>query len=338
MSRIISKLFSRVIKAEESEISPFSRNDFDLSSVLKLIEHSLSKCKDINDAGSGVFHELPSFDTSNMAPLITLIDTFVHQMLRAKYQQGKLNDFLNTLDISGLGRGSLTGKILDDGCQKLGIGPIYDPQTRPNTKSYDVDYLSELIFTIGGAQDGQERFDAMTDLRDYLDAHKDIDIETHLSGVSSPFRKYILDQLKSPFRPLLTPSESSFLSGIESSGSGVHTSSHSLISDWSQGNMTMSQKLRYLKNKISAAEATASTVKSDTVQSPLPTLTNEPFDHSPESPGQSSSLRQRLAAATERANLRSPEPINDTIRPSSAIGNAAALRARLESVKRMSRD
>jgi hypothetical protein len=107
-----------------------------------------------------------------------------------------------------------------------------------------------LIFSVGGAEDDQDRVDAMNDLREYLDAHKDIDIESHLSSVSVPFRKYILEQLRSAFRPLLTPSERSLMSGVESTASAVHSSSRSVMSEWSKGNMAMSEKLRYLKNKI----------------------------------------------------------------------------------------
>ena len=57
----------------------------------------------------------------------------------------------------------------------------------------------------------------MGDLREYDEAHKDIDIESHLSGVSGPFRKNILEQLRSPFKPLISPSERSLVSGIDSS-------------------------------------------------------------------------------------------------------------------------
>jgi hypothetical protein len=344
MSRIISKLFSRVIKAEETEISPFSRQDFDLSSVLKVVENSLLKCIEVcsvddSIGSSTAFIDWDSYHSSHMSPCIASIDTLVHHVLHAKNNQGQLNELSNLLTVSGLGENSFTAKILNESCLKIGIPPLNSRQTTSVDKLYDVNYLSELIFTVGGAQDGQERLHAMDDLREYLDAHKDIDIEAHLSGVSSPFRKYILDQLKSPFRPLLTPSERSLFSGIESSSSAAQLSSHSVLSDWSQSNMSMSQKLRHLKNKINAAEATANSSRSDQVETPLPNIQDdEIYQASPDPPGPVSSLRQRLAAATERAKVRSPEPSKDVSRPSSAVGNAAALRARLESVKRMSRN
>jgi hypothetical protein len=339
MSGIISKLFARVIKAEETEISPFSRQDFDMPNVLKVIENSLAKCIEVCSGSSSAFINWTSYNSSYMSPCIALIDTLVHHVLDAKNNQGKLNDLSKALADSGLGENSLTSKFFNDACLKIGISPLHSNQITSNTKLYDVDYLSELIFTVGGAQDGQERLNAMADLREYLDAHKDIDIEAHLSGVSSPFRRYILDQLKSPFRPLLTPSERSLFSGIESSSSAAQLSSQSILSEWSQSNMSMSQKLRHLKNKINAAEATANSSMSDQADNPLPNLSNEEmYKAIPEPSGPVSSLRQRLAAATERAKVRSPEPSKDVSRPSSAAGNAAALRARLESVKRMSRN
>jgi hypothetical protein len=92
---------------------------------------------------------------------------------------------------------------------------------------------------------------------------------------------------------------------------------------------------------MKAAEATANSVKGaveeDPASSPPPRAPQyNTYETSPEPSGQVSSLRQRLAAATERAKMRSPEPPEDRLRPSSAVGNAAALRARLESVKRSS--
>jgi hypothetical protein len=259
MSRIITKLFARVVKAEGNEMTPFSNRDFELGRVLKTVEETLIKCNQLSPqkdsvANSSLNGELDSYSADCMSPCRDLINTFVHQLLQAKSNQGKILELRHSLENAKLGQTSLLGKLFTLCCVKTGLSPIFGPANRSSrnseTKTYDSDYLSELIFSVGGAEDDQDRVDAMNDLREYLDAHKDIDIESHLSSVSVPFRKYILEQLRSAFRPLLTPSERSLMSGVESTASAVHSSSRSVMSEWSKGNMAMSEKLRYLKNKI----------------------------------------------------------------------------------------
>ena len=255
MSRIVTKLFARVIKAEESEMNPFSGREFDLSGVLMAVEETIIKCNQLappkdSVAQSSGMSDLDSYNGDRMASCRDLVNTFVHHLLQAKNNQGKILELRNTLENAGLSLTSLTGKLFTSYSIKIGISPIYGPANRPTTKTYDIDYLSELIFAVGGAEDDDERIYAMGDLREYLEAHEDIDIESHLSGVSVPFRKYILSQLKSPFRPLITPSERSLLSGVNSLASVVQPSSRSVMTEWSQANMSMSEKLRYLKNKI----------------------------------------------------------------------------------------
>jgi len=92
-------------------------------------------------------------------------------------------------------------------------------------------------------------------------------------------------------------------------------------------------------NQIKAAETTANSgkilVEDEAAHPPPPAQKYKTHGSSPEPNRQVSSLRQRLAAASERAKMRSPEPPEDRTRPSSAVGNAAALRARLESVRRL---
>ena len=254
MSRIVTKLFARVIKAEESEMNPFSGREFDLSGVLMAVEETIIKCDQLappkdSVAQSSGMSDLDSYNGDCMASCRDLVNTFVLHLLQAKNNQGKILELRNTLENAGLSPTSLTGKSFTSCSVKIGISPIYGPANRPTAKTYDIDYLSELIFAVGGAEDDDERVYAMGDLREYLEAHEDIDIESHLSGVSVPFRKYILSQLKSPFRPLITPSERSLLSGVNSSAS-VQPSSRSVMTEWSQANMSMSEKLRYLKNKI----------------------------------------------------------------------------------------
>uniref|UniRef100_A0A7S3Q8W0 TOG domain-containing protein n=1 Tax=Chaetoceros debilis TaxID=122233 RepID=A0A7S3Q8W0_9STRA len=371
MSRIITKLFSRVIKAEENEMTPFSSSHFDLGPVLKAMDKVLIRCQaqwtsasTITSAVTSIGSALDSYSPDDyMGPCKEMMNSFAKHILKSKTSQGKIDELRKIFDEVGLHSTSQAGISFSTCCQEQGLAPLFKttslPPIDPST-SYDVDYLSELIYAVGGAEEDCGRVDAMEDLRDYLDAHKEIDIEAHLSGVSAPFRKYILEQLKSPFRNLMTKSDRSLLSGF-SSAPAVPGSSRSVVSEFSEGRQSMSEKLRFLKNKINATEARLSNSETGAVpvvaSGPLFTSTPGPTSVPPitfESPASEvkpavtiqsastepnsamSSLRQRLAAAAVRANAKSPEAAISTQRPSLAVGNAAALRARLNSVKRMS--
>lgn len=221
MSRIVTKLLARVLKAEMNEIVPFSMKEAHWTNLLGAIEEVLKKCNSLSLQPSGAdssrISDLDSYNGDHMAPCKDAASTFVHHVLRTKNKQGKLMELRNILEKAGCGESSYTGKMFSASCKTIGISPLFGPsgipQHYPIAKTYDDDYLSELIFAVGGAEDDNDRVDAMDDLREYVDAHKDIDIQSHLSGVSGHFRKYILDQLRSPFRPLLRKSERSLFSG-----------------------------------------------------------------------------------------------------------------------------
>jgi hypothetical protein len=221
MSRIVTKLLARVLKAEMNEIVPFSMKEAHWTNLLGAIEEVLKKCNSLSLQPSGAdssrISDLDSYNGDHMAPCKDAASTFVHHVLTTKNKQGKLMELRNILEKAGCGESSYTGKMFSASCKTIGISPLFGPsgipQHYPIAKTYDDDYLSELIFAVGGAEDDNDRVDAMDDLREYVDAHKDIDIQSHLSGVSGHFRKYILDQLRSPFRPLLRKSERSLFSG-----------------------------------------------------------------------------------------------------------------------------
>ena len=349
MSRIITKLFSRVIKAEESEIAPFTSRQTNVEAILMGIEQFLIKCDSISGSvthstdGSTLTDPASLRDADKLAPCHDMIHTLVLQLIKAKNAQDSMQELRNELMNNGLHQSTFTGRLVATCCTELGLTPIYRVETissKTDSRSYDPDYLSELIYAVGRAGDDDDRIASMDDLRDYLDAHKDIDIESHLSGVSAPFRKYILDQLRSPVRAITSAGSRSMLSNMTSISS-QNMSSRSAGSDFSESNsqMSMSEKLRYLKSKINAAEATAqSAMGSNAITSSSSLGYVRSTNYSPPAASSSqgvSSLRQRLAAATRRANAKSPAKSHDLDdRPSSAMANTASLRARLELVRR----
>ena len=356
MSRIITKLFSRVLKAEGNETNPFSSKDFDLDAVFGTLESVLSKSQPSGSYSVSIFSEtsditdLDSMGGDKMAPCRTMCNNFMMEVLKAKHAQNQATDVKISLRKIGDLRESCTGRLFISCCSELGLDGLVSPQKEksPNkdtsNQDYDADHLSELIFAVGNAEEDEDRVDALEDLREFMDQHPDIDLESHLSGLSDSFRKFIMQQMKSPFRRPMRLSSRSLLSGLSSapgtekssSSRTTTTASTSNTSDSNRETMSMSEKLRYLKSKINAAEETAQSVIESGTSKVMPLPPTEKMS----SPSTNfSTLRKRLAAASEkRSQTSSPETPNNHHQAYeiTTVGNAANLRARLDTVKRMS--
>lgn len=323
MSRIIMKLFNRVLKAEGNEMNPFSRSDFDLESVLESLENILSK--------SYCRTEFDTVDKDKMEPCRSMGTSFMMELSRVKHSRNSIFDLKDALLRYGYSNETFVGRLFVSCCTKLGYESILKSQNTSSSPkaspAYDADRLSELIFAVGDAE-GEIRARAIEDLKSFVDNNPGITLDAHLSGLSEPFRKYILDQLKSK-SPMGRHSSRGSLSGFSFGLSSESEPSLKPMNTERNGstNMTMSEKLQYLKSKINAAEETAqSVIHQEPPQPPTTAL----------SPTSFSTLKQRLAAASEK-RLTSPTNLggDDTPFESAAMGNAAILRARLESVKRM---
>ncbi len=349
MSRIITKLFSRVLKAETNEINPFERG-FDLDAVMRTLENVLSQSQTPGTAHSvrsdtSDLTDLDSLAGDKMAPCRSMCNTFMMDLLKAKNAQNKTADLKVSLRKHGYITETYAGKLFVSCCNELGLESLVSPlkaDSSPKTPSvsYDSDQLSELIFAVGDAEEDEDRVNAIDDLRDFMDGNPGIDLESHLSGLSEPFRKYIMEQMRSPFRPSLRQSERSLLSGFSSVRyPGSESSPNNAGSEANGEQMSMSEKLRYLKSKINAAEESAqSFIQPGSTNLPQPPAPEKPS--SPTTSNSFSSLKQRLAAASEKRAYLSPPTVdanrnNNMQFESAAMGNAAILRARLESVKRM---
>jgi len=371
MSRIITKLFSRVIKAEESEDLPFSGKDLEFNCLLSALEDVLGRTCSVqgpNGSNSITGNVIDSDFSSDdrMMPILTMGRTLMIHILKSKCSTGRAEKVKNVIDTLKFPKDSLTRRLYVSCCSELGLEKIVDVEKdkSPKEKSpgrqrkgYDVDQLSELIFAIGRAEEDEGRMYAFDDLREFMNKYEKVDIESHLSTISAPFRKYILDELKnpSPFRPPLSSSSRSVMSGISGSyieNGAIKNSMDTGTEGKGRTSQTMSEKLRYLKSKISAAEATAQSVidssnvtevdDSSTLYSHQSRETSSIFRMEQKQRNGYTSLRERLAAtALKRANITAENnSSNRSVSGSStfekaALGNAAALRARLESVRRI---
>merc|ERR1740136_50149 len=285
MSRIVTKLFSRVIKAEEGEPAPFSGKDIDLTSLIVSMEKLLSKTRSMvgtngPTSNTGGIIDSDFMCDNRMTPLLTMGRTFMVHLLKSKVGPDKVEEVKDIINSLNLPEDSLTGRLFSSCCSELGVDKqIGNGQNqRDQNESTDEDKLSELIFAVGRAEEEEARMYAFDDLREFMKQHERINIESHLSTLSAPFRKFIVDELNNStaFRPPISSSSRSLISGH--SVSTVQSPTHrqhkpdgnimETVPEWNSRNTTpqsMSEKLRYLKSKINAAEATAQSVMGNSV-------------------------------------------------------------------------
>lgn len=358
MSRIITKLFSRVLKAEEGNVTPFSSYGVDLNAIFSSIDRVLRKCYSVHSSHSNIASTDPLIaefvKDERMVPCFTMARTLMLHILKVKQDQDEVDNIRVLLRNCGLLENQFTGSLFSACCREMGVDKTpHETKTESfHAKESDLKDISQLLLDVGNAETDGDRSYALQELKIFLASNRNVDLEIHLSRLSEPFRRYIQNELQSPQKPSSKASSRSFLSGYSSSRNSF--SNLSFESEMSKSSISMSEKLRYLKSKINAAEATAQAAiipSNDTQKSPpsvscttqqSPSIANS---DAPNSPNKTSSLRQRLAAASERRSSTNSISSNSMRSSDSlevkksielgAVGGAAALRARLESVKRM---
>ena len=321
MSRIITKLFTRLIKAEEREALPFCGDRLDIEALLCVLEDKLVECDSLRSQ---------KYDTSDISyklkPSTSMGRMLIMHLLKAKSSQGQSGKLKLMIDESNLIN---VETLFKSCCLELGLDVSLNVknQTKKMLDNDINDELSALIFAIGGASEDVERKKALNKLRDFVAQHeKVIDLECHLSSLSGPFQSYILDQLRLPLEL----------------NNGLGICEESSIDNDDNTKVSMSDKLRALKSKISAAEKTAQSIivpeakeinyyNSDLSISSKGTHTTTDQDLSSISKKGTNvlSLRERLAGLNQKSSIKNVK----TSQRFEAGSGAAALRARLQSVR-----
>lgn len=187
LARVIAKLFARVIKAEEATSYPFS--DVDLESILCSLDDTLVACN--------VKTEI------DMSPCTDLARSLLTAVLKAQDIK-KLVVVMSDLgmDVEESRLGILLSSIENpDKISRKGDVPRGDDKV-PNIKSSasegdtSVGELTKLVSNISLSVGDKERRDAIENLRYFVKAHPEIDINVHLAKVSFHFRSHILEQLE----------------------------------------------------------------------------------------------------------------------------------------------
>jgi len=174
LSRVVTKLFSRVIKAEEGTPQPYESSEFDIESILCCLEDLLVVCAQ------------PGEGTEASRNLAVQLMT---SMMKARGECFSLRSDMDELGIDS--ESSYLGKLLTSCAKDIGIYPGSPRGISTGVATRDV---SALVSAVGGAQ-GEEREKALSALRRYTKTYGNDDLMDHLEQVSDTFREYIFEQL-----------------------------------------------------------------------------------------------------------------------------------------------
>lgn len=307
MSRIVAKLFGKVIKAEESSVSPYSSPDMDFDALLYTMEDMLSL----------VPIEGPRREGTDMA--ISMMTS----ILRFR-SASDLRELIEELGISK-SEGGVWSILVDlDRAPRSRLPPSPSSRILSSTSPQSRD-VAQLVSVIGSGLESQGRLAAIEALRRYRDQHGDDDLNLHLDTVSDNFRDYIWEQLS-------VPSESpAKASSAETGNLPMSERIRNLRS-----RLSMSESAAVVEVQSSTPPSSPSSKQTGT-PSKIPTPSRIPRSGiaKPSASTTVLSLRERLAAAQAnrwKATDSVDEKDND-VAPLAPSSHAAALRARLQAVK-----
>ena len=383
---MVVKLFSRVVKAEESVEDPYVQGKIDMEALICSLEDILASNE----------NNIPS-EADDVS--IEMIKSLLKSILSVQGSATAIRGLMEELDIDPIT--SALGKLLIQCDGDLGTidteivtHPTVNTVPPKMTPSKDV---ASLVSRLGCAPPGEEREAALASIRAYKLEYGDTELDTHLQQLSGPFREYIMEQINRDPSPMKKQMSNDATSGTNDS---MSDRIRSLRSRLQASEMNSPQKApEKIEEAVSAvqiepvisfdgiSEPLASTnsepspelsvSKNSNIAAPspskIPTLkvtvatTNNDNATTPESkiplPGHrpsrllgisssssaipsfsassssAQSLRERLAArqgTTTTQPADREDGLKSSIPPSSSLGRAAALRARLEMVKQQS--
>jgi len=352
LSRVVTKLFGRVMKAEEGGPNPFSPDVLDMEALLCSIEDFLVACNEMKHDSAVNMRD--AIDASN-----DMIKMLVSSIIKAhggtSYMRGLMNELEIDPQSSTLGsvvclcereaEGSESEHFEDAQQEALTVESSKAPPSSTPVKAPSKD-VATLVSALASAPQGPDRDGALEALRSYNAAHGEEELNAHLAQVSSPFRSFVEEQIgEDPSGPQKRASASTggsmserlrnLRSRLQVTEVAVHntvevTPSHQVIP-------LRRETIVPVSNIPSPTKIPSPPKRASRLSQPSPSKLVRPSP--PKIPGiaassTSQSLRERLAAAQESRKTGS-EPTTAAA-ASTSSGRAAALRARLEAVKKPS--
>ena len=242
LSRVVTKLFARVIREEEKVENPYLEDRLDIETLLCGTEDFLAACQQAEQA---------SQPKDRVAACRNLAETLFLSILRAHGDASSLRQHMDDLEISSESAMGLLVNACEDELGLVGVSKaettsaldvdvaalpaVPSPSRQPKTPSRDV---ATLVSRLGSAPAGEEREAALKAIRNYKALHgDDEELDAHLQQLSGTFRQFIEEQLN-----------------------GVYTS---VQKGSSQPAVSMSERLRQLRSRIEATEMVVQTVVED---------------------------------------------------------------------------
>ena len=276
LSRIITKLFVRVTKLEESSEIPFYREGMKYDELLLPLQNMLD-ASDVIRINKGVNSCCELFGTTDnknapMFSCVAMATSLIGSFVKADISTASL---LEAMKVKGIDpHNSLLARLLmccrgDEFSDRKDFVIEKSKETNylvVNKEARDNNDLAALVSAIGKANEGAERSEALLALRDYSSLHN-LDISEHLAHLSTPFQAFILQQMK-----VLGTNENSLdhttqaptyqdkfgkESRIKYTNTGPKGGAY--IRSDSSGNLSkpraMSERIKFLKSKLNATEA-----------------------------------------------------------------------------------
>lgn len=332
MSRVITKLCSRVIRAEEGASTPFSPDVIDMEALVCIMEDTLVACEE-----ESITVELDCLETCR-----EMTKTLVQSILKS-IGSARLLDQIEDLgidpDTSELGK-----VVLQFSNTEIPQRPLESLPPRPKVKTaHKGPSVGVLVSAFVNAKEPKERQAALGALRVYKKEHGESDLKTHLEQVSPAFRAFLEEQLsalkdESPEKETLETNSSmserlrslrSRLEGkdikVQTDNVDITSSTHSVPSPASSINLAEPPGPSLVATSAGASPRRASTGIPSPSSAARSTRLAQPSPSKLPTPG---SFRERLAATSG-----SSQQANGT----EASNRAAALRARLEAIRHQSK-
>ena len=293
-----TKLFTRIIKAEDSETYPWIQVNR-LPILLALNEHF-----EICDSKLVV-----AADTDEIVACKKMAKLLVESVLKTDPGAHQTRGLMSDAGIHPLS--SPLGGVVSE------FAPPSE-QYRPQTPSKGV---AALVTALGGAQTDEEKERSLSALRQYTAVHGDHELHSHLEQVSPHFRTFILEQLseqrkESDTQDDNTSTADSMANRLRNLRSRLH----------SEANAAPQSQFRFPSITASGSDSTQD-MGSTTIGAAISTEMSASSRSTSETSAQS--LRARLAAAQQKRASSLVQPENS----STAGSRASALRARLQSLK-----
>ncbi|OEU12196.1 ARM repeat-containing protein [Fragilariopsis cylindrus CCMP1102] len=314
LSRVVTKLSTRVIKAEEGTSNPFSPTNMDMETVLCCLEDTMDNCNKLEQLEGAVA-------TKNIVKLIVIA------ILKARGESATMRKEMLDLEIDP--NLSALGVLAESCATELGIVASGPP--RKSSQNNDVASLVSAVVT---ATHGPNRNAAIDALKSYKETYGDEELKNHLEDVSPAFRSYLLKELSESPRPPSPQTSSTAMSERIKSLRSKLTATEAAVAHAAP---TYPHSSAHSEKQDPVDDEDEKVMSSNTITTTTTTTTNG-SKSPPSKPTGMNAFRERLAAvqrgatvSTSSTEILSPTP---KAKAPTAGSRAAALRARLEAVKK----